>query len=345
MSVPFIKSLQELVASGDYGDKKYPLQKIQVKIERSKGRYIFGPFCWKKILESDAPALLFTAACNTVAGVRGYPFLPEDPQHLLDDLSADNVFEAGRLQVEEARRAGRVSPPDQASVELPSYFSRLRFPQDEAYIWKSENWLQIGNRESPIHVDHGRVVSYIPPCAQHCFKIWVFYPKETTRATRFNYGNKEKSIERRIATAGSEVLVQRPGDVVCLNNLVFHAVLLVYRKNTKRENKSGGIFGDVIVRAEDRWESFRYATKVASGVKKGSREAWEPLLSAYSVMESGDYDPAKFQEAKDNFLANLVMPEKSEKARIGARAKQDKRRRKMEKMEAVRGAKKGRLDE
>eukprot|EP00644_Phytophthora_capsici_P005986 jgi/Phyca11/78507/gw1.2.929.1 len=182
MSVPFIKSLQELVASGGYGDKKYPLQKIQVKIERSKDRYIFGPFCWKKILESDAPALLFTAACNTVAG-------------------------------------------------------------------------------SPIHVDHGRVVSYIPPCAQHCFKIWLFYPKETARATRFNYGNKAKSIERRIATAGSEALVQRPGDVVCLNNLVFHAVLLVYRKNTKRENKSGGIFGDVIVRAEDRWESFRYATK------------------------------------------------------------------------------------
>ncbi|KAG1709486.1 hypothetical protein DVH05_020141 [Phytophthora capsici] len=316
MSVPFIKSLQELVASGDYGDKKYPLLKIQVKIERSKDRCIFGTFCWKKILESDAPALLFTAACNIVAGVRGYPLLPEDPQYLLDDLGADNVFEAVRLQVEEARRAGRVSPPDQARVELPSCFSRLRFPQDEAYIWKSEHWLQVGNRESPIHVDHG--------------------------ATRFNYGNKAKSIERMIATAGSEALVQRPGDVVCLNNLVFHAVLLVYRKNTKRENKWGGIFGDVIVRAEDRWESFRYATKDASGVKKGSREAWEPLLSACSVMESGDYDPAKFQEAKDNFLANLVMPEKSEKARIGARAKHDKRRRKME---AVRGAKKGRLDE
>eukprot|EP00644_Phytophthora_capsici_P015369 jgi/Phyca11/113688/e_gw1.24.557.1 len=90
MSVPFIKSLQELVASGDYGDKKYPLLKIQVKIERSKDRCIFGTFCWKKILESDAPALLFTAACNIVAGSGDYD--PAKFQEAKDNFLANLVM-------------------------------------------------------------------------------------------------------------------------------------------------------------------------------------------------------------------------------------------------------------
>ncbi|OWY96862.1 hypothetical protein PHMEG_00032760 [Phytophthora megakarya] len=148
------------------------------------------------------------------------------------------------------------------------------FPQQEAYVWKTEYWLQTGNRESPVHVDHGRVVSYLPTSARYCFKIWVFSLR------RLRHG----------------VMIQRPGDVICLNNLVFHSVILIYNKGTAPVDKWCGIFGDLIVHAEDRLDSFRYATKVPSGSKKASRVAWESLLSAYSVMETGDYDPANYEE-------------------------------------------------
>ncbi|ETM41703.1 hypothetical protein PPTG_03100 [Phytophthora nicotianae INRA-310] len=81
------------------------------------------------------------------------------------------------------------------------------------------------------------------------------------------------------------VLVQQPGDVVVLNNLVYHSVLLGYRPETPPINKWGAVFGDVIVCREDRVASFRYATKIACGAQNGSEAAWTSLLSAYCVME------------------------------------------------------------
>ncbi|ETL98920.1 hypothetical protein L917_04110 [Phytophthora nicotianae] len=62
-------------------------------------------------------------------------------------------------------------------------------------------------------------------------------------------------------------------------------------------------------------------------------------------MECGDYDPAKFEETKKNFMETLVLPNKSGKARIGASAKRDKKQCRDEQMKAVRAAKRGNLDE
>ncbi|KAG3108776.1 hypothetical protein PI124_g12004 [Phytophthora idaei] len=90
--------------------------------------------------------------------------------------------------------------------------------------------------------------------------------------------------------------------------MVFHSVLLVYKPGITEQDKWGGIFGDVVVCEADRVESFRYATKVASGAKRGSRKAWESLLSAYCVMEGRDYDPDNFEKEK------LQLPEKSSKS-------------------------------
>ncbi|OWZ03565.1 hypothetical protein PHMEG_00024682 [Phytophthora megakarya] len=311
----FIEHLKTVVDQGDYGEKSYPLAKIKARLEFSKDRYVFGAFSWKRVMETQAPVLLFVGACNAVAGVRGHARIPDDPQHILGNLHGDSVLSVISEGVNEASKAGLFTPDGQLSVQLPSYFSRLRFPQQEAYVWKTEYWLQAGNRESPVHVDHGRVVSYLPPSARHCFKIWV------------------------------GVMTQRPGDVICLNNLVLHSVLLVYNKNTAPEDKWGGIFGDIIVCAEDRLDSFRYGTKVPSGSKKASREAWESLLSAYSVMETGDYDPANYEEEKKKILEKLSLPPKSEMARIGANAKRDKKRKMGERMMAVRAGKKGKEGE
>ncbi|KAK1929297.1 hypothetical protein P3T76_015249 [Phytophthora citrophthora] len=142
-------------------------------------------------------------------------------------------------------------------------------------------------------------------------------------------------------TPYSGILIQRPGDIVCLNNLIFHSVLLAYEHGTAAEDRWGGIFGDIIVCATDRIEYFCYATKVASGSKKWPRKVWEPLLSAYCAMEEGSYNPDNYEQVVKKFLSELKLDEKSEKARVGAAAKADKKRKKNQKMEKVRSAKRG----
>ncbi|KAG2782922.1 hypothetical protein Pcac1_g7406 [Phytophthora cactorum] len=210
MSASFVAALEHLVDNGDYGQRTYELQKIKTRITYSKDRYILAPFSWKRVVESKAPALLFLGACNAVAGVRGRARIPDDPQHLLDALDTTSILRLMEEGVREEQEASRFCLPDQYAVELPNYYSKLRFPPDEAYVYKSEYWLQARNRESAIHVDHGRVVSYVPPCARDCFKIWVFFSPATEKIAHFNYVNKEDFFNRMLRTTGSGVLWRRP---------------------------------------------------------------------------------------------------------------------------------------
>ncbi|ETP11506.1 hypothetical protein F441_12978, partial [Phytophthora nicotianae CJ01A1] len=141
------------------------------KLSAGKHRNLNEPFFWTKIIESQAPALLFRDACNDVSGCKGYERLPDSPNHFYDMVRAQNIPAAVAECAVEEIEAGRFCPVDQVSVDLPLYYPKLKFPSHEAYVYKSEYWLQPGNRESPVHVDHGRVVSYIPPCAKYCFKV------------------------------------------------------------------------------------------------------------------------------------------------------------------------------
>lgn len=77
-------------------------------------------------------------------------------------------------------------------------------------------------------------VSFLPPCAKAAFKIWVFFPQESVQPTTFNYGHKENSFNRMLLEPGSGVMVQQPGDVVVLNNLVYHSVFRVYEKAPRK---------------------------------------------------------------------------------------------------------------
>ncbi|KAG3012721.1 hypothetical protein PC123_g9189 [Phytophthora cactorum] len=312
MSASFVAALEHLVDNGDYGQRTYELQKIKTRITYSKDRYILAPFSWKRVVESKAPALLFLGACNAVAGVRGRARIPDDPQHLLDALDTTSILRLMEEGVREEQEASRFCLPDQYAVELPNYYSKLRFPPDEAYVYKSEYWLQARNRESAIHVDHGRVVSYVPPCARDCFKIWVFFSPATEKIAHFNYVNKEDFFNRMLRTTGSGVLWRRPLP------------------------EQSGLSLDVIA---DRVGSFRYATKVASGAKRGSGKAWGSLLSAYCVMEGRDYDPDNFEKAKKRFYEKLQLPDKSSKARTSANAKKYKKRRRTDTLASVRAAK------
>lgn len=338
MDDAYLNELMSLVTSGDFGAKAYKLSRVNKKLPASKDRNVFGPFSWTKAVETKAPALLFRDACNSVAGCRGYNRLPDDPHHLLDMLRTSNIRESVYQCAEEEAGAGWSCLADQVSVELPKYYSKLRFDLHEAYAYKPEYWLQAGNRESPLHVDHARVVSYIPPCARYCFKVWVFFQARPTE--KFNWGNKEDSFNRMLDATTTGMLVQQPGDVVCLSNLVYHSVLLGYRPGTPLVDRWGGIFGDVIVRREDRVESFQYATKTASGSQKDSEAAWKSLLSAYCVMEGRVWSDDSFEEEKERFLATLPLSETSAKMLQVANAKWDKKRQREERMKKVRAAKK-----
>ncbi|RLN48537.1 hypothetical protein BBJ28_00023648, partial [Nothophytophthora sp. Chile5] len=326
--------LRNLVVSGDYGPTKYMIHRIYKKLQESKDRYLFDGFDWTKAISSDAPALLFLNACDDVAGFRGSAKLPTDIHHLEVGLQSNNILQYIKDGVHAEWGQGRVSPPDQYTCKPTGYYSKLKFKKEEACAFPAEYWMQAGNRESAVHVDVGRVVAYIPPCAKQCLKVWVFFPKEST--AKFKWANKIESFNRMLDATTTGVLIQRPGDVVCLNNLVHHAVLLVYKPNTKAEDRWGNAFGDVVVRAADRLESFKYATKLASGSRRGSVEAWQPVLSAFCAMSGSVWDPSRFEDEKARFMASLHLEEGSLKAQMRVKAKHGKRRKVTAMMERVR---------
>ncbi|EGZ06182.1 hypothetical protein PHYSODRAFT_531175 [Phytophthora sojae] len=107
-------------------------------------------------------------------------------------------------------------------------------------------WLQAGNRLSPGHVDHGRVLSYIPPGLQQTFKIWVAF-KSFNAAKEFSFGCDAKDFDRMLAHEDTVVVVQRPGDVVYIGPLIYHSVLLGYTKGTSPDQRWGLIDGYVFI--------------------------------------------------------------------------------------------------
>ncbi|KAF1782659.1 hypothetical protein GQ600_11038 [Phytophthora cactorum] len=252
----------------------------------------------------------------------------------------DNIPSYVREGVKQRWPENSASPPDQLSVELPGYYSKIRIPSDQGYIFEPEFWFQVDNRETPVHVDHGRVVSYIPPSARHCFKVWVFFPPKHNSTGLLKWGNKKNSFNRMMDCTFADVLVQYPGDVVYLNNLVQHYVLLRYQPETANMDKCGASFGDVIVIEKDRVDSFTYATKIASGSRRGSKDAWVALLSAYCVMEGREWHDTNYKEEKRMFMEKLQAPEETIRASKAAAGKWDKKKRLVERLKATRDAKK-----
>ncbi|EEY62113.1 uncharacterized protein PITG_21584 [Phytophthora infestans T30-4] len=108
-------------------------------------------------------ALVFSNACDDVAGFRCQVKLPKDDTHLRSLLNTSIVAEFIKAGAQAKWKAQRECPPDQLAVHLPGFYSKLKFSTDQEYMFPPEYWLQASNRESPIHVDHARVGSYISP--------------------------------------------------------------------------------------------------------------------------------------------------------------------------------------
>ncbi|ETP28231.1 hypothetical protein F442_22479 [Phytophthora nicotianae P10297] len=72
---------------------------------------------------------------------------------------------------------------------------------------------------------------------------FVFFPPKHNRTGTFKWGNKKNSFNRMVDCTFAEVLIQYPGDVVYLNNLVQHSVLQGYQPETADIDKWGGVGG------------------------------------------------------------------------------------------------------
>ncbi|KAF1791895.1 hypothetical protein GQ600_19065 [Phytophthora cactorum] len=116
----------------------------------------------------------------------------------------------------------------------------------------------------------------------------------------------------------ADVLVQYPDDVVYLNNLVQHSVLLGYQPETAEIDKWGQFWRSYSHR-KGSVDSFTYATKIASGSRRGSKDAWVALLSAYCVMEGREWHDANYKEEKRMFLGKTTSSRRNDSSKQSRR--------------------------
>ncbi|KAF1779805.1 hypothetical protein GQ600_16193 [Phytophthora cactorum] len=272
----------------------------------SKDRYILAPFSWKRVVESKAPALLFLApAMLWPESVVAPAFLTtlNISWNALDTTSILRLMEEG---VREEQEASRFCLPDQYAVELPNYYSKLRFPP----MKPTSTSLSTGFKRE---IGSQPYTSITVVLSRTCLRalgtvsdLGVFSPA-TEKIAHFNYVNKEDFFNRMLRRRAAEY----SGDVLCLNNLGFHSMLLVYKPGIAEQDKS----------------------------QERLSQSMGILLSAYCVMEGRDYDPDNFEKAKKRFYEKLQLPDKSSKARTSANAKKYKKRRRTDTLASVRAAK------
>ncbi|KAI9984659.1 hypothetical protein PInf_006020 [Phytophthora infestans] len=181
------------VSGGDYGNPTYLIHDMYKHLHGSRDRYIGGGFSWSFAVKGEAAVLVFRNACDDVSGFRGQAKFPKDDTHLRSMFNIFCVLEFIKAGIQEEWKAQRECPPDQLVVQLPGYYSKLKFPTDQPYMFP----LSTGSKRPP-----------------------------------FKWGNNVNSFNRMLKASGSAVVVQRPGDVVYLNSWVYHSVLLGFLPQT-----------------------------------------------------------------------------------------------------------------
>jgi hypothetical protein len=163
-----IAELRRLVRDGAYCGDGYNLNSIIYKIPLSRDRYIDGGFDWDIVLHSKVPILVFCNACNDVVRYKCDP-LPTNKQHILSELqlsSKSNMVDFIESRAQSMISEGGSDPPDQCNIEFNAYVSKFRSAVGKRYVSNHEILFQAGACETPIHVECGRLVAYIPPCFQ-----------------------------------------------------------------------------------------------------------------------------------------------------------------------------------
>lgn len=325
-----------LVRNYDYYGGGYSLNSIIHKIPFSRDRYMDGGFDWDMVLDSKAPILVFRNACNDVVQYKR-DSLPTNKQHILSELKLSPNTNMVEFIESRAIAEGCSNPSDQCNIQISGYASRFQSVVGKRYVTEHEIWLQSGACETPIHVDCGRSVVYIPPCFSDTFKVWAFFP---TLTTSFRVGNPVNSMNRMLRNINSCVVIQRPGDVVVVNNLIYYAVLLGYKKLTPESDKWCMIGRNIVVEKSDIHEAHQYATRAVTGMERASRGAWERVLYIFSKIDGRVWIPDNYDAEKELFLKKLRCQDRNYAiASAGANKKHENSKKRKARYELLRASK------
>lgn len=171
------------------------------------------------------------------------------------------------------------------------------------------------------------------------FKMWVFF-RTLDCAKKFTICDPQDSFDRMLGIPSSCVVSQQPGDVIYVNALVFHSVLLGFREKTEKKDKWGVIADNVVIRRDDAHLSDRYVTQAAMGLVKDSNVARKRVLPAFVVMEGRLWDETRYKQEMELFISKLGADTKFAARRAASFSHHDKKRGRSSRMEAVRAAKK-----
>jgi hypothetical protein len=300
-----------------------------------------GGFDWGFVLRSKVPVVVFRNAFNDVVRCKRDQ-LPTSKEHIFSDLKLSpntNMVEFIESRAQSCATKGGMNWSDRCTIQSSVYVSKFQTTVGKRYVSKDENQLQAGACETPIHVDCGRSVAYIPPCFENAFKVWAFFPTLTT--TRLRVGNPLNSMNRMLRDINSCVVIQRPGDVVVVNNLIYHAVLLGYKQSTLESDKWCMIGENIAVEGSDVQEAHQYATRAVTGMERASRRVWERVLYMFCKIDGKAWNPDNYQAEKELFLKKHRFKYSSYAiASAGAYMKHEKLKKSRARYEMLRASKK-----
>jgi hypothetical protein len=144
---------------------KPALHFIIAKIKQCRDLYIHDGFSWESATTSDAAALVFRNACADIVKYRTSVQLPLTTNHIRNELNIDSTATMTEYVSQRVIQT-KAAASDQCIVQLPGHKTKKGFKRDLAYVSPIEIWMQVSNRTTPMHVDHGRVLAYILPCTR-----------------------------------------------------------------------------------------------------------------------------------------------------------------------------------
>ncbi|KAF1784376.1 hypothetical protein GQ600_26053 [Phytophthora cactorum] len=233
MTFNSVDELRSTVVAGDFGPNTYRLSEVYKKIPRSRDRYITDKFSWEEAVQSEAPALVYRQACNDVAGCRGYTKIPKDPEHLYDILMTDNIPSYVREGVKQRWLEKVLVHRTSYLLSYLDITQKFEFLQTKVIFSSLNSGFKLTTEK---RLCMWTTVVWFPTFRLVLQGLGVI-SSQTQHHGLLKWGNKKNSFNRMLDCTFADVLVQYPGDVVYLNYLVQHSVLLGYQPETAEIDK------------------------------------------------------------------------------------------------------------
>ncbi|KAJ8577510.1 hypothetical protein ON010_g1697 [Phytophthora cinnamomi] len=163
LSLDDLHTLKQIVLDGELGSVNYNRELIAAKLDDSISFYCDTEFTLSTLNSTKNPLLVFRDAHHKIVLSEKLTPIPKTPAHLYEALGTDDVPTLIHQRAMVTRRQVQSAPPDQCTWHIGAYKDAFRLELNQGYCFARECWLQAGNRESPGHMDAGRVLAYIPP--------------------------------------------------------------------------------------------------------------------------------------------------------------------------------------